>query len=788
MYFVKPDLRSHHNSPEEILLSAKQKHLTPISPCFSEGFLINGKPAKDDDIYISSIYTSNQINWIIVLPQITIRLIEGGEIGTIIHKYGKVLLLDRQECNRYYFHCNLTSSEEVLNLAKDLYSEKSVVWSEPVCLSSWNVNNPKYSTQYYLKNSGQTGGTSGIDINVEYAWNITNGSNDITVAVIDEGVDNNHEDLSNCVLSGYTVGNNSGYGVPQNSNSLNTKSHGVACAGIICAEDNSIGIKGVAPGIKMLPVNIVPNIAHYEQDTFGFEYIDYGFANSIEIAAAIRWAYPRADVLSCSWGGGVSCSEIADAIQEARTLGRNGKGTPVVVSTGNSGANSLSFPSSVNGVISVGGIDKNGQRCSYSQYGTGLDLVAIGGNSDIVTTDRMGALGYTTSGDWNYFDSFDGTSAACPQVAGIIALMLSANPYQTEAQIKEALFSTCKKLSGYTFNNSGWNNEVGYGLVDAGAAVESCAIQISGPTVPCGLTSYTVVNLPDSCSVQWAWKYSSDVDLLDDFLNEHTCLLSVSNKKYYQNTLIATVYRNGNVIRTIEKDINTAPGFSGYYKQDAVQVGNFYNPPVGQTPFQIGQWLAVSRGSTITITSSKFIGATITYTGATPLSWSHIGDKILCSYTFFPVLNSSGNIISSLPPNNSTEVTVVNPSTCERFYFYISPINSPTIIDPLFSPQLSLSQAGQDLTLSLVYPIETIDLLNSQTDTDHIAWELLPHEWLLNITNAYTGKQVFKGTIIGKAHTVSTSQWEEGFYIVHAVIGDSSTTYKIFVNNNHKHH
>ncbi len=152
------------------------------------------------------------------------------------------------------------------------------------------------------------------------------------------------------------------------------------------------------------------------------------------------------------------------------------------------------------------------------------------------------------------------------------------------------------------------------------------------------------------------------------------------------------------------------------------------------------------------------------------------------------MLNSSGNIISSLPPNNSTEVTVVNPSTCERFYFYISPINSPTIIDPLFSPQLSLSQAGQDLTLSLVYPIETIDLLNSQTDTDHIAWELLPHEWLLNITNAYTGKQVFKGTIIGKAHTVSTSQWEEGFYIVHAVIGDSSTTYKIFVNNNHKHH
>ena len=108
-----------------------------------------------------------------------------------------------------------------------------------------------------MKNTGQNGGTQGVDINVETAWQITSGCPDITIAVLDEGVDLTHEDLADGILYGYTIGNPLGYGAPCSFPNL-AKAHGTACAGIIGASDNSIGIKGVASGVSILPVNISP--------------------------------------------------------------------------------------------------------------------------------------------------------------------------------------------------------------------------------------------------------------------------------------------------------------------------------------------------------------------------------------------------------------------------------------------------------------------------------------------------------------------------------------------------
>ena len=98
-----------------------------------------------------------------------------------------------------------------------------------------------YGFQYHLKNTGQYGGTEGMDINVEPAWQIVEGSSDVTVAIIDMGVDFDHIDMSNCVLNGYTVDDPSSLGRPKNANNLDKKWHGVGCAGIVGAEDNSTG-------------------------------------------------------------------------------------------------------------------------------------------------------------------------------------------------------------------------------------------------------------------------------------------------------------------------------------------------------------------------------------------------------------------------------------------------------------------------------------------------------------------------------------------------------------------
>lgn len=205
----------------------------------------------------------------------------------------------------------------------------------------------------------------------------------------------------------------------------------------------------------------------------------YYMENANDLARAIdkAWDDFGADVLSNSWGYGTSNSElipsadaIISAINRARIMGRNGKGSVVVFASGNSSqnVNGVCFPGNVQGVLTVGAIDRNGNIQSYSKRGSEMDVVAPSGNcnlqGDVATTDRMGIKGYETG---NYTLRFGGTSAACPQVSGVVALMLSENPNLTEVQIKNILHNTAKDLGV-----NGFDFTYGYGLVDAYAAVQ----------------------------------------------------------------------------------------------------------------------------------------------------------------------------------------------------------------------------------------------------------------------------------------------------------------------------
>src|SRR5690606_33778542 len=152
-----------------------------------------------------------------------------------------------------------------------------------------------------------------------------------------------------------------------------------------------------------------------------------------------NWAWKRAEVLSCSWGGGDPSNHITTTIDSAGAFGRNGNGSVVIFASGNDWPNGTdhAYPGRVNRVTNVGAINKQGEIWSYSQRGSSMDLVAPSGNinssGDVRTTDRMGALGYNED---NYTYNFGGTSAACPQVAGVAALMLSVRPDLTETQVQ----------------------------------------------------------------------------------------------------------------------------------------------------------------------------------------------------------------------------------------------------------------------------------------------------------------------------------------------------------------
>lgn len=446
--------------------------------------------------YVSNIYRSEGESPIIVLPRIVLMLNTSKTIEPILKRITNISV---EETNgvRYVLKCNVSSSERVLAIIDILNGMSEVKWCEPEMLTENKRSNPLYSQQYYLKNTGQNGGIKGVDINAEPAWLITNGSPNITVAVIDDGVDRSHEDFEGRVLPGYTIGNNNGLGEPQNENLWDEKAHGTACAGIIAASNNNFGIRGIASNVNILPVNIVPNETHYIPNYGRLE----GFGSTTEIAEAINWAWKRADVLSCSWSLGSPSNDVNAALDSARTHGRKGLGCIIAFASGNSHPRiqDVSYPANLDGIITVGAIDKNGNIQDYSQRGRSMDLVAPSGGSpgDIVTTDLMGSRGKSAG---NYINDFNGTSAACPQVAGVAALILSVKPDLSWSEVANVLQKTARDLGP-----KGFDNTFGYGLVNAGAAVQEVALQIYGPrNIDENDVVYSIGKLPDNVPVTWS--------------------------------------------------------------------------------------------------------------------------------------------------------------------------------------------------------------------------------------------------------------------------------------------
>jgi subtilisin family serine protease len=382
----------------------------------------------------------------------------------------------------YFLKVSKSSAGNALELANQFAESFQFQYAEPDMIrlmKRFNTNDPFLNFQWSLNNTGssiQFSGTVGADMKVFSAWGLSTGSSSIKVAVIDEGVDLVHPDLVANLLPGFD-----GTGLGSNGAPSGNDAHGTACAGIIAGVgNNNLGVAGVAYGCKIIPVRIA-----YSS---GSSWI----TTNSQIGTSIDWSWNNAaaDVLSNSWGGGGSSALINDPITRATTQGRGGLGSPVLFAAGNdNGANS--YPATLSNVISVIAMSmcnqrKNPSSCDGetwwgSNFGTGADIAAPG--VKIYTTDISGSAGYATG---DYTPTFNGTSSATPNAAGVMALILSVNPSLTNTQARQIIESTCDKVGGYTYNssvagqpNGTWSTDLGYGRVNA-----LSALQLANP-VPC---------------------------------------------------------------------------------------------------------------------------------------------------------------------------------------------------------------------------------------------------------------------------------------------------------------
>ena len=428
-------------------------------------------------------------------------------------KEDNLVILEQNEYMPLWFTvaCTQTTNGNSLFIANKFYESNRFAAADPdLRMNIQLTNDPLYNAQWGLENLLFPGN----DIRVNQAWRYTKGDG-IKVAVIDHGIELQHPDLA-ANIHNVSYDSESGQ-----LGSVIWGNHGTACAGIIGAIENNIGIVGVAPQSTLISISN-----------------ELIISNKASCARAIDWAWSNgADVISNSWGHIQLRSDlIRDAIRNAVTNGRGGKGCVVVFATGNDSNSSVSFPAEMSEVISVGAINQIGTRANFSNFGAELNVVAPG--VGIVTTDRVGANGYVT-GDYTF--DFSGTSASCPHVAGIAALVLSIDGSLTQQQVRNIIEDTAQKSGGYNYNinkaNGTWNSEMGFGLVDADAAVRR-ALGYKEIVSPNDLyrRSKFLFKLRDGSSATWS---CTNIPCIT--INSSTGLLNNTNFDYTGNITITAV-------------------------------------------------------------------------------------------------------------------------------------------------------------------------------------------------------------------------------------------------------
>jgi subtilisin family serine protease len=445
--------------------------------------------------------------------------------------------------NAFVFQLTPEAAENPLKITNTLMQRADVLTAEPnIVIKAQSHYRPKeqmYAKQWHLNHNGGQELAANSHVFAEAAWDITRGVRSIVVAITDDAIDLNHPDFQGVgkIVAPRDFKGNDFMPLPDTAG----EDHGTACAGVAVAEENGYGAVGVAPGCALMPIRTT------------------GYLDDDAIEELFNWAATKgAAVISCSWGASAVYFPLSlrqrAALTNAATQGRNGKGCVIVFAAGNANrptsgtVNEAGWPNNAlvgatnwmggftthPDVITVAASTSLGKKAAYSNWGPEVAVCAPSNNAPpgvglpdlgyvytppevtaylpglgVVTTDRSGAAGYDPT---HFTDTFGGTSSACPLVAGVAALVLSANPDLTAQEVRQILQQTADKIVDQapdpqlglrkgTYEGNGRCDWFGYGKVNAAKAVQ---MAVQRRMAPMGSTKTVVgqnatpVTIPDN--------------------------------------------------------------------------------------------------------------------------------------------------------------------------------------------------------------------------------------------------------------------------------------------------
>ena len=349
-------------------------------------------------------------------------------INQITQDFGTTILKRFKIIGAY--HLRIQRNHEVSALVAQFLKHPAIEYAEPNYIVHTEAipNDPGFDQLWGLNNTGQTGGTPDADIDAPEAWDISTGSTNVIVGVIDSGIDYTHPDLATNIWTnpgeipdngidddrnGY-VDDIHGYDFANNDSApMDDNGHGTHVSGIIGAVGNNlIGVVGVSPNVRLMALKFTNNM---------------GIGSVVNAILAIEYAtLMGANLTNNSWGGVVPSLALKDAIAT---------GPLFVAAAGNIGQNidrMLVFPASygLKNMIVVAATDRNAMLASFSDYGSrSVDLGAPGVTilSTIPNNDYM---------------AFSGTSVATPYVSGVAALIFAVNPAASVIEVKNLLLNS----------------------------------------------------------------------------------------------------------------------------------------------------------------------------------------------------------------------------------------------------------------------------------------------------------------------------------------------------------